>query len=252
VLGNSATVNPLRSLIKRFGYDIVRSDTGFDRGDLAVIRRVEPFTMTSPARLVGVMDAVRYIVANGIEGDFAECGVWRGGSMMAAALTLLECGDTSRRLHLFDTFEGMPAPTDADVSHTGRAARDMMAALPRKDGHSVWCFASLEDVQQNLASTAYPEQRLHFVQGKVEDTIPVRAPEKLALLRLDTDWYDSTKHELEHLYPRLVAGGVLIIDDYGHWLGARRAVDEYFAKARVRPLLNRLDYTGRLAIKPSE
>ena len=72
-------------------------------------------------------------------------------------------------------------------------------------------------------------------------------PERIALLRIDTDWYESTRHELVHLYPRLSPGGVLIIDDYGHWQGARKAVDEYF---QAGLFLNHIDYTGRLAIKP--
>jgi hypothetical protein len=85
--------------------------------------------------------------------------------------------------------------------------------------------------------------------GKVEDTIPADIPEKIALLRLDTDWYESTKHELIHLFPRLQKGGVLIIDDYGFWKGARKAVDEYFAENNIQILLNRIDDTGRMAIK---
>ncbi len=100
-----------------------------------------------------------------------------------------------------------------------------------------------------MASTGYPEERLHFVKGKVEETIPGDLPGKIALLRLDTDWYESTRHELEHLWPLLVPGGVLIIDDYGHWAGARRAVDEFFADRVDAPLLNRVDYTARVGVK---
>jgi O-methyltransferase len=112
----------------------------------------------------------------------------------------------------------------------------------------LWCIASLDDVRANLLSTGYPANQIHFVPGKVEQTIPKTLPERLALLRLDTDWYESTKHELEHLYPRLSNDGVLIIDDYGHWRGAREAVDEFFLRSR-HPLLHRLDYTGRLMLK---
>ena len=85
----------------------------------------------------------------------------------------------------------------------------------------------------------------------MEETIPGRAPERIALLRLDTDWYESTRHELEHLWERLEPGGVLIIDDYGHWAGAREAVDEFFAKRSDAPLLTRVDYTGRIGVKAS-
>lgn len=91
---------------------------------------------------------------------------------------------------------------------------------------------------------------LEFVIGPVEETLITKVPERIALLRLDTDWYESTRAELEYLYPRLVVGGVLIVDDYGHWKGARKAVDEYFAAlGNDAPLLNRLDYTGRMAVR---
>jgi len=105
-------------------------------------------------------------------------------------------------------------------------------------------------VKEVLCGTGYPSERIHFVRGRVEDTIPASAPELIALLRLDTDWYDSTKHELIHMFPRLSKAGVIIIDDYGHWRGAREACDEYFAQNRIPILLNRIDYTGRIALKP--
>ena len=108
---------------------------------------------------------------------------------------------------------------------------------------------SEESVRATLLETGYPPERLHFVRGAVEETVPAAAPEQLALLRLDTDWYESTRHELVHLYPRLSDGGILIVDDYGHWEGCRRAVDEYFASDADPILLNRIDYTGRIAIK---
>jgi hypothetical protein len=97
--------------------------------------------------------------------------------------------------------------------------------------------------------TGYPPEKVHFVKGMVEDTIPEQSPDGIALLRLDTDWYQSTKLELLHLYPRLANQGVLIIDDYGHWQGARRAVDEFISELRDPILLHRIDYTGRIAIK---
>jgi O-methyltransferase len=107
---------------------------------------------------------------------------------------------------------------------------------------------ALAEVQAAMRSTGYPEHQIGYVSGRVEETIPESAPSEIALLRLDTDWYGSTRHELEHLYPRLVSGGVLIVDDYGHYAGARQAVDEYFAGRPI--LLARVDYTGRMAVKP--
>jgi hypothetical protein len=112
-----------------------------------------------------------------------------------------------------------------------------------------WHYVPVEEVRAAVLSTGYPAERVHMVEGKVEDTLPGAAPERIAVLRLDTDWYASTKHEMEQLYPRLSPGGVLILDDYGHYEGARQAVDEYFAEHGGRPLLSRVDYTGRVGVK---
>lgn len=169
--------------------------------------------------------------------------------MVAVAAMLRSLGDTSRRLFLYDTFEGMTEPTERDKNLQGVTAKSILDLDQRGTGY--WCYASLDDVKQNLGSTGYPVERFEFVVGPVEQTIPARIPERIALLRLDTDWYESTRHELEHLYPRLSPFGVLIIDDYGFWKGARKAVDEYFA-ARTPLLLARSDNTGRMAIKLPE
>jgi hypothetical protein len=168
--------------------------------------------------------------------------------MMAVALTLLRLGVTDRDLYLFDTFEGMTEPGDEDVKHSGERAADLLAGASH-ESHE-WAVASIDEVREAVSSVGYPEARTHFVQGPVEETLPANAPAEIALLRLDTDWYSSTKHELLHLYPRLTRGGVLIVDDYGYWQGARQAVDEYIATNDVRLLLNRIDYTARVAVKP--
>jgi hypothetical protein len=168
--------------------------------------------------------------------------------MMAVALTLLRLGITDRDLYLFDTFSGMTAPTDEDVRRSGERAADLLA---NESAHAdIWAIASLDDVREAVLGVGYPPERIHFVEGSVEETLPNHAPDEIALLRLDTDWYASTKHELVHLYPRLTSGGVLILDDYGFWQGARRAVDEYVAENNVELLLNRIDNTGRIALKP--
>lgn len=219
-----------------------------NRDTVDTIIAVRDYTMTSTERLHGLCEAVRYITETGIEGDIVECGVWRGGSMMAIAKMLENSNELHRQLHLFDTFEGMSEPTEADVSVDGRSADQQLASEDKNDGESVWCVASLQDVQSHMAQTAYPRNQIRYHVGKVEETIPLAAPQKIALLRLDTDWFESTAHEMEHLFPRLADGGVLIIDDYGHWQGARRAVDDYFAKHNIGMMLHRLDYTGRIGI----
>ena len=208
-----------------------------------------PFTMTSPERLYALYKAVNYAILRGIAGDFVECGVWRGGSAMMMVLTLLRHGVRDRRIFLYDTFEGMSAPTEKDQDRTGRPADQLLAESDRSDAAGIWCISPLEEVQSNLAGTGYPMENIRLVRGKVEDTVPSVAPSSISVLRLDTDWYESTRHELIHLYPLLAQGGVLIIDDYGFWQGARRAVDEYFQEPGRGILLNRIDATGRIAVR---
>jgi O-methyltransferase len=217
--------------------------------DRHIVERAKPHTMTSEARIQAVIDAVRYCEQRGVGGAFAECGVWRGGSVLAMILTLQELGAEPRDIHLYDTFEGMTKPGDEDGAALAGwldTRDDDGRAWPELFGADVF---SEEGVRRTLLDPGYPADRLHFVRGPVEETIPAHLPGELALLRLDTDWYESTRHELQHLYPLLADGGVLIIDDYGHWEGARRAVDEYFGSEARPLLLNRIDYTGRVAIK---
>ena len=163
--------------------------------------------------------------------------------MMAAARALLRLG-AFRDLWLFDTFEGMPPPSANDVAFDNTTAAQLLAT----DAASR-CEAAIREVRDVLLGTGYPEDRIHCVKGRVEDTIPGQGPPSIALLRLDTDWYESTWHEWVHLFPRLVRGGVVIIDDYGHWQGARKATDDYLAAHGIPLFLSRIDYTGRIGVK---
>ena len=212
--------------------------------------RCAPFTMTSTERLYALYAACNHVVDAGLPGAFVECGVWRGGSAMMMALCLKDRGIIDRDIFLFDTFEGMPVPEGVDRSFAGEDARGTFEATRTGDDASDWCYSPLDEVKRNMLSTGYPADRIHLVKGKVEDTLPGGFPgSTIALLRLDTDWYASTRHELIHLYPKLVEGGVLIIDDFGHWEGAKKAVIEYFDEHRPGILLNRLDSTGRIGVK---
>ena len=211
-------------------------------------KSVRPYTMTSKERVFCIEQSIRYLVRFGIEGDIVECGVAAGGSMMAAALTLLELRHTGRHLCLYDTFAGMTEPTDEDISIFGKSAeRQYRKRL--KDGVCTWINVPLGQVQENFRKTGYPEDKVFFVEGPVEESLPTRCHEQIALLRLDTDWYESTKLELEYLFPRLVVGGVLILDDYNRWLGSRKAVDEYFRKRDIRMFLTRIDDHGVVGVK---
>ena len=247
----------IRSLIHRFGIGILRyrgarSATyppDFSDTNIEICDAVKPYTMTSPERVNALIDAVHYIVANKIDGAMVECGVWKGGSIMAMMITLKKLMDDNRDLYLYDTFSGMNAPSDVDVSRKGMKAQEMFYKKKISEDASDWCLSPLDEVKRNVFSTGYPKDKIHFIKGKVEDTMPENMPQKIALLRLDTDWYESTKHELTHLFPLLQPNGVLIIDDYGYWKGARKAVDEYISEKNICILLNRIDYTGRIAIK---
>jgi len=246
----------IRNGARRAGYALVRCQRNngypldFTPGEIKLIDAVRPYTKTTPERLHALIHAIRYLHTNQIPGDIVECGVWRGGSMVAAAKTLMEVGDTSRSLYLYDTFEGMVTPGEFDVSSKGVKATDKFEKRKLGEDSSDWCYASLEEVTRIMHGTGYPEERIRLVKGKVEQTLPGQAPERIALLRLDTDWYESTLHEMKTLFPRLTPGGVLIIDDYGDWEGARKAVDEYLAEQAIPLLLGRIDDTARIAVKP--
>ncbi len=242
----------VQRLVMSTGYVISRSDAvprDIEPVTAATIGVVRPYTMTSAARIEALCQAVRYIVRNEVPGAIVECGVWRGGSMMAVARTLLEQAETSRLLYLFDTFEGMVPPGPKDRFRDGALASEI---FERENKKSAWCYAPLDEVRSLLRSTGYEDEKVHYIVGRVEDTLPYRAPQTISVLRLDTDWYESTRHELETLYPRLAPGGILLIDDYGYWQGARRAVDEYFDGLEHPPLLTRVDDSARLAVIPGE
>lgn len=207
-----------------------------------IIQACLPFTMTGKLRLISLIRAVDYLNHNSIEGDIVECGVWKGGSIMAAAYKSKE-SSYFRDIYLYDTFQGMTEPKEVDVSIDNVAATKLFEELPE------WCQANIEEVKKNISRINYPKEKTHFIPGKVEQTVPENTHEQIALLRLDTDWYDSTKVELEYLFPKLSKGGILIIDDYGHWEGARKATDKYFQENNIKMFLNRVDYTCRIGVK---
>lgn len=217
--------------------------------DEEILSTIKGKTMTSLQRQITLINAVRYIVRNNLPGVFVECGVWRGGSAMAIAMTLLQEGATNRDLYLFDTFEGMTPPKSVDRMWSGDSAQKRLDQDVERKGLD-WAVASIDDVRENMILTGYSERFIHYIKGPVEKTIPHQfSSNQIALLRLDTDWYSSTKHELNHLYPLIVKDGILIIDDYGWWEGAKKAVDEYFSDLKKPFYLHRIDETGRCLVK---
>ena len=223
----------------------------FQGGFLDVYKKCQDQTLIPLQAMYALYQAGSYVAKAGIAGDFVECGVWKGGSSMIVALAFLELSNASRKLYLYDTYAGMPETGrhDAEVGDSPfQFAMNLSTQL--RGGHSGVFYASLEEVHRNMQSTGYPEEHMFFVKGMVEETIPGWIPEQISLLHLDSDLYQSTYHELTHLYPRLTKGGVLIIDDYGSWKGSRKATDQYFSEQGISMLLTSAGSTGaRMGIK---
>jgi O-methyltransferase len=239
--------------MKRTGFKVVRDryPLDWDETHARIIEQVRPYTMTTPEHVHAMVQATRHVIGHDIPGAIVECGVWRGGSSMAAMLTTLDLGRKDREFWLYDTYEGMTPPTEKDrKAFSGVPAETAMAEVPKTPGFNIWCIADLDDVKSNVATTGYPTDLIHFIKGPVQETLPAEMPEQIALLRLDTDFYDSTLQELIHLWPRLVPGGLVVLDDYGYWEGQRKAVDEYFEEQGIAVFLHRMSALGSIGVKP--
>jgi hypothetical protein len=241
---------------------MLRYETGgttleyFDISDpffASLISKVGPHTLTLASGLEAawaLYQSIEYVVRNRIPGDIAECGVWSGGSMLLAAHALLHFGDTSRRIYLYDTFDGAPQPEERDVRWDGVPVLPTWEAM-RQTGRS-WGFGgTVEHVKSVVLTSGYPAEQFVFVPGDVEGSLPAIRPDSISLLRLDTDLYRSTYHELVHLYPALSVGGILILDDYGSFEGVRAATDRYTAEQALRLFLTRINAGVRLVVKPA-
>ncbi len=237
--------------LKSKGYGITHPSQyliDIEKDFLDIWEKVSPYTMISVERGYSIFKSAEYISKNNIKGNYAECGVWKGGSCMLAALSFEYFGIGNRKIYLYDTFRGMTEPSENDcIASSGENIYQRWERSRDSVGNYMWS-SSLEEVRENMSGTGYSEENIIFVEGDVCRTLDIVVPESLSILRLDTDWYESTRKELEVLYPLISLNGVLIIDDYGHFTGSRKAVDEYFSSERSI-LLNRIDYTGRTGIK---
>jgi O-methyltransferase len=234
------TENPLRNAETLFPVEA----SLFER---ELISKASKYSMTGIVRMWALIQAFKHVQENNILGDYVECGVWKGGNLILLS-GLQESIGTNRTIYGFDTFSGMTNPTDHDVDYLGNFAGEMMQSETKiEGGNSIHCLASLALVENNLLEKG--AKNIKLIEGDVAITLKdsKNLPEKIAILRLDTDWYESTKVELETLYPLLEPGGVLVIDDYGHFSGARKAVDEYFKGMEI--WMHYVDYTCRLVIK---
>jgi len=212
-----------------------------------IIKLSDKYSMTGSIRMWALLQAVKKVIKNKIEGDIVECGVWKGGNLILCQ-KYLNLQNVSIKIHGFDNFEGMVKPKEIDADYRNVPASEMHSLFKKDKNKNSWAYCSLEDVNKNINETV-PKHNIKLIKGIVEKTLlePKNLPDKISILRLDTDFYESTKIELEILYPKLVSGGFLIIDDYGHFKGCRKAVDEYFKDDL--PYLHYVDYSCRVIIK---
>ena len=231
-------------------YRNIAVEIAADEVDLIKYVLENQLTMTSVERLVNTLKSCKYAVENNIPGDFVECGVWRGGNGILAKKVFESLG-SDKKVWMFDTFEGMTEPTEIDIDARSQNLAKVNYNNMKTATHNEWCYASLEDVKNNCISSGLNLESFNFVKGDVLQTLSIgkNLPKQICVLRLDTDWYESTKAELEALYPLLSKQGVLIIDDYGKWEGSRKAVDEYFDTTKYKPLFNIVCQSARSAIK---
>ena len=214
---------------------------------IEIYNQCKKYTMTSIERMYTLYNWVKHIIDNKIEWDFVECWVWKWWSSMIIALTLKQLWINNRKIYLYDTFEWMSEPTDNDFDIIWRVAKEELKIKDKDE--NIWCYSPIEEVKNNLFSTWYPKENIIFIKWKVEDTIPETIPDKISLLRLDTDWYESTKHEMIHLFPILEKNWILIIDDFWHWEGSKKAILEYFKNNNLNYFINRIDNTWVLIQK---
>jgi len=251
------------NLIKKTGWEFVKSSVineilhglplDSSPAHLETYDKVKSFTMTTPQRVISFCNAVDYIEKNNIPGAIVTCGVWRGGIPMAAIDTLNKFNNQSRDIHLYDTFEGMTTvPSEFDVKALGHTGSGQSAADLYRNAdvnNPVFCYSSLDEAKKNLGKMDYPADKVHYIKGFVEDTIPQTKPDKIALLYLNVCFYKPVLHALNHLYPLLEPGAVLFIGDYGGWEGTKKAVDEFIVNNKIKLLLNRIDEAGRIGVK---
>jgi hypothetical protein len=200
-------------------------------------------TMVSFESLVTLAIACKYIQENGIRGDFVEAGVWRGGSSIVAKKFL----GSARNYYLYDTYAGMTPPTAYDYRTNDKDNSSTVEKWNKlnQGSSNAWVNSSLEEVKGNFKKFNLLDKTINFIVGDVTKTlVDGSKPKEISILRLDTDFYDSTLIELQVLWPLLLKRGVLILDDYGHWDGARRAVDEYFG-AGLKSLMIPIGGGGR-------
>jgi O-methyltransferase len=203
----------------------------------SIAEEVWDYTVLGTALLYNIYASCKYVFAKRVPGDIVECGVFLGGSIMFFAEMCKRYEQGDRVIYALDTFTGFLRRSELDVDWDGKPICEPTESQNRR-----------EEAEENIRSVGWRQDLVQIVEGDVLETAPALPGTQIAILRLDTDTYDTTAAELESLYPRVVPGGVVIIDDYGWGLGQRAAVDEYFRDDPV--CLLRIDRHGRAFVKP--
>jgi O-methyltransferase len=194
------------------------------------IPEVDPITKNT-------RDAIIYCEKNNIEGSWVECGIMEGQQPRTTCFTILKNNFKIRDIYMYDTFSGLPEPGEHDFSNSLNREEllKIWVSMKTGDNTNAFCYCSLEQAKKYVNSTNYPQDKLHFIKGDVLETLNKKEniPDKICILRLDTDWYDSSKYELEKLYNNVVDGGIVILDDYFEWNGQRKATDEFFKENNI-------------------
>tara|TARA_Y100001935_G_C17239936_1_gene475117 strand:+ start:140 stop:898 length:759 start_codon:yes stop_codon:yes gene_type:complete len=218
--------------------------------DAKLISVISKYSMTPRIRIYNLLQALRHIKQKNIDGDFVECGVWRGGNIILFKKFLEnELKNSNKKIFAYDTYEGMNQPSEEDYNLTSKLSAKILLKKEKNKNSNIWGVSKIEDVKKNISENVESLNDINFIKGEVEQTLnnEKNLPLKISILRLDTDWYLSTKKELEVLYDRVSSGGIIIIDDYGHWNGSKKAVDEFFSNKYV--WMHYVDYACRLIIK---
>jgi O-methyltransferase len=196
------------------------------------LERIAPYALGGVRVLAKLQRIAQDLVERKIEGDFVECGVFNGGSAAGIAAVLR---DGPQRVWLYDSFEGMPTTSAQD----GKTAAEFVGA----------CKGEEAKVLEAFAIARFPRERVVVRKGWFEATFKEPLPEKVALLHLDCDWYESVLLSLRTFYDRVAEGGVIILDDFGHWEGCREAFYDFAAEKKLKPLLERFGHTQAFWVK---
>jgi hypothetical protein len=251
----------INSLSKKFGYRLIKIQKKNWHDDFVGISKFEKkslevaskYSMTGFERMFFLVKALKQIKIDNIEGDFVECGVWRGGNLILFQKIIEELKLKNRKIFAYDTFFGMNQPGHFDLNIKNEKAKIILNSLEKKrvdpNKNIILAKCDLDEVKKNFHTNTKKNDNLICIKGEVEKTLKIKKnlPKKISLLRLDTDWYQSTKIELEVLFPLLSKNGILVIDDYGYWKGSKKAVDEYFKNKKNN--LFKVDFTARYLFK---